>query len=57
MRLRFRNTSGIRMSCVRNLQVSRKRGGLAMKTLEGVLGIDDDAVDKHTVRVACATAN
>lgn len=30
------------MSCVRNLQVSKKKGGgLTMKTLEGVLGVDD----------------
>lgn len=48
VRLRFRNTSGTRMNCVRNLQVSKKKGGgLTMKTLEGVLGVDDDTVDAH----------
>lgn len=51
VRLRFRNTHGVRMSCVRNVQVSRKRtGALTLKTLEGVIGVDDDSVDAHTVR-------
>ncbi|KAI3617538.1 hypothetical protein CBS9595_003447 [Malassezia furfur] len=55
VRLRFRNTHGVRMSCVRNVQVSRKRtGALTLKTLEGVLGVDDDAVDAQT-RAAIST--
>ncbi|WFC96043.1 DNA repair protein rad50 [Malassezia brasiliensis] len=55
VRLRFRNTHGVRMSCVRNVQVSRKRtGALTLKTLEGVLGVDDDTVDAQT-RAAIST--
>lgn len=57
IRLRFRNTHGVRMSCVRNLQVSKKRGGgLTMKTLEGVLGVDDaEAESAHaTISTRCA---
>lgn len=58
VRLRFRNTSGTRMSCVRNLQVTKKKGGgLTMKTLEGVLGVDDDAADpqaRASISTRCA---
>ena len=56
VRLRFRNTSGLRMSCVRNLQVSKKKGGggITMKTLEGVLGVDDEAADPQA-RAAIST--
>lgn len=56
VRLRFRNTSGVRMSCVRNLQVSKKKGGpgITMKTLEGVLGVDDEAADPQA-RAAIST--
>ncbi|CDW98187.1 hypothetical protein [Sporisorium scitamineum] len=42
-RLRFYAANKVRMNCVRNLQVSRKKGGgLTMKTLEGLLQIADD---------------
>lgn len=56
VRLRFRNTSGVRMSCVRNLQVSKKKGGagITMKTLEGVLGVDDETSDPQS-RAAIST--
>ncbi|PWZ03080.1 putative RAD50-DNA repair protein [Testicularia cyperi] len=44
VRLRFYAANKVRMNCVRNLQVSRKKGGgLTMKTLEGLLQIADDA--------------
>nr|WJN25009.1 DNA repair protein [Farysia itapuensis] len=43
VRLRFYAANKVRMNCVRNLQVSRKKGGgLTMKTLEGLLQIADD---------------
>ncbi|EPQ30278.1 uncharacterized protein PFL1_02394 [Pseudozyma flocculosa PF-1] len=43
VRLRFYNANRVRMNCVRNLQVSKKKtGGLTMKTLEGLLQIADD---------------
>lgn len=43
VRLRFFAANKVRMNCVRNLQVSRKKGGgLTMKTLEGLLQIADD---------------
>nr|WJN25016.1 DNA repair protein [Tranzscheliella williamsii] len=43
VRLRFYAANRVRMNCVRNLQVSRKKGGgLTMKTLEGLLQIADD---------------
>lgn len=59
IRLRFRNTNGVRMGCVRNIQVSKRRGavGLTMKTLEGVLGVDDaeaDAGSRATISTRCA---
>ena len=58
VRLRFRNTHGVRMNCVRNLQVSKKKGGgLSMKTLEGVLGIDDEEAEPHarnSISTRCA---
>ncbi|WFD29984.1 DNA repair protein rad50 [Malassezia sp. CBS 17886] len=56
IRLRFRNTSGVRMGCVRNLQVSKKKGGgLTMKTLEGVLGVDDaERGSRSTISTRCA---
>ncbi|WFD00061.1 DNA repair protein rad50 [Malassezia yamatoensis] len=58
IRLRFRNTHGVRMSCVRNLQVSKKRGGgLTMKTLEGILGVDDLNTDpdrRASISTKCA---
>ena len=46
------------MSCVLNLQVTKKKGGgLTMKTLEGVLGVDDDAADpqaRASISTRCA---
>lgn len=55
VRLRFRNTGGTRMSCVRNVQVTKKKGGgLTMKTLEGVLGVDDENVASSS-RAAIST--
>lgn len=42
VRLRFFSANKTRMNCVRSLQVTQKRGGgLTMKTLEGILQIDD----------------
>lgn len=42
VRLRFFNTNKVRMSCVRNVQVSKKKtGGLTLKTLESLLSVDD----------------
>lgn len=56
VRLRFWNTQGVRMGCVRNIQVSKKRGGgLTMKTLEGVLGVDDvDSSHNSAISTRCA---
>lgn len=43
VRLRFRNTNKVLINCVRNVQVTRKRGGgLTMKTLESLLQIEDE---------------
>lgn len=42
IRLRFYNTNKVRINCVRNLQVTRKKGGgLTMKTLEAILQTED----------------
>lgn len=52
VRLRFYNANKVRMNCVRNLQVSvKKAGGLTLKTLEGVLQIDDPEKAKNKVSV------
>lgn len=43
------------MGCVRNIQVSKKKGGgLTMKTLEGVLGVDDASEKGATISTRCA---
>lgn len=50
VRLRFFSTNKTRMNCVRNLQVSVKKGdSLTLKTLEGVLAIDDTDKAKNKV--------
>ncbi|MCO5565271.1 hypothetical protein L7F22_018944 [Adiantum nelumboides] len=42
IRLRFYNTNKVRINCIRNLQVTRKKGGgLTMKTLEAILQTED----------------
>lgn len=55
VRLRFFSTNKTRMNCVRNLQVSvKKAGSLTLKTLEGLLSIDDTDKAKNKVsRVTC----
>lgn len=51
VRLRFYSTDKTRMNCVRNLQVTAKKAGsLTLKTLEGVLAIDDQDKAKNKVR-------
>lgn len=51
VRLRFWNTNGQRINCVRNLQVTKKKTtGLTMKTLESLLQLDkEDANNKNKV--------
>lgn len=52
IRLRFYNTNHVRINCVRNLQVTRKKGGgLTMKTLEALLQVDDPQVSENRVRI------
>lgn len=51
VRLRFFASDGTRMNVVRNLQVSvKKGGGLTLKTLEGLLQVDDPEKAKNKVR-------
>ena len=53
VRLRFFNTNKVRVSCVRNVQVTKKKtGGLTMKTLESVLNLDDPNKPKNQVSSA-----
>ncbi|UZJ57177.1 hypothetical protein CBS101457_006497 [Exobasidium rhododendri] len=48
VRLRFFNTNKVRISCVRNVQVTKKKtGGLTMKTLESLLSVDDPNKPKN----------
>ncbi|CAO1622307.1 unnamed protein product [Sympodiomycopsis kandeliae] len=58
IRLRFFSTNKTRMNCVRNLQVTvKKAGGLTLKTLEGVLSVDDAEKSKNkraTLSTRCA---
>lgn len=50
VRLRFYNTNKVRINCVRNLQVTKKRaGGLTMKTLESLLQVDDENKPRNKV--------
>lgn len=41
VKLRFHAANGIRMLVVRNLSVTKKKNGLTMKTLEGILSTAD----------------
>lgn len=50
VRLRFYAINRVRMNVIRNVQVTTKKGGaLAMKTLEGVLAVDDPEQGKNKV--------
>lgn len=56
VRLRFHSADKTRFNCVRNVQVTvKKGGGLTMKTLEGLLQIDDPERARNKVNSkACA---
>ena len=46
VKLRFHATNGARMLVVRNLSVTVKKTGLTMKTLENILALADNNIDK-----------
>ena len=51
VKLRFRAANGSRMLAIRNLSVSvKKTGAMAMKTLEGVLGLAESNDKSGKVR-------
>lgn len=54
VKLRFQNTAHKRMVVTRNLAVSVKKTGLSMKTLEGVLAMDEAGESNAKVRLLWA---
>ncbi|KAF8505241.1 hypothetical protein BU17DRAFT_57979 [Hysterangium stoloniferum] len=56
VKLRFHAANGTRMLAVRNLSVTKKKGGLTMKTLEGILSIADaeKTGKRGTISTKCA---
>ncbi|PVU87898.1 hypothetical protein BB559_005832 [Furculomyces boomerangus] len=57
VKLEFRNVNGKKMVCTRSLQVTQKRTGITMQTLEGVLTIPSDkntGQEKVSVSSKCA---
>lgn len=56
VKLRFTNSNSERMVVTRNLQVTAKKTGLSMKTLEGVLAKDENTDGNHKVgSYACSS--
>ncbi|KAF8586295.1 hypothetical protein K439DRAFT_1341218 [Ramaria rubella] len=56
VKLRFHAANGTRMLAVRNLSVTKKKGGLTMKTLEGILSTADaeKTGKRGTISTKCA---
>ena len=49
VKLRFQNSNSERMVVTRNLQVTAKKTGLSMKTLEGILAKDENTESNRKV--------